>query len=76
MKADVVMPNRERIKRTQGTPQGAVVSPLITNIFLHLGFDSWMQKEFPCINFERYADDIVVHCRSQKQLEYIEQMIR
>lgn len=76
LKADVVMPNRERTKRTQGTPQGGVISPLIANIFLHLGFDSWMQKEFPCIHFERYADDIVVHCRSQKQLEYIEQRIR
>ncbi len=35
-----------------------------------------MQKEFPCIHFERFADDIVVHCRSQKQLEYIESKIK
>ena len=76
LKADVVLPDGERMKRTQGTPQGGVVSPLIANIFLHLGFDDWMQKAFPCIHFERYADDIVVHCRSQKQLEYIERKIR
>jgi RNA-directed DNA polymerase len=64
------------LRRTQGTPQGGVISPLLANIFLHLGFDKWMQKEFPCIHFERYADDIVVHCRSLKQLEFIERKIR
>ena len=76
LKADVVLPNGELLRRTQGTPQGGVISPLIANIFLHLVFDNWMQKEFPCIHFERYADDIVVHCRSQKQLEFIERKIR
>ena len=35
-----------------------------------------MQREFPCIHFERYADDSVVHCRSQKQLAYIESKMR
>jgi len=59
LKADVIMPNGERMQRMQGTPQGGVISPLIANIFLHLGFDDWMQKEFPCIHFERYADDSV-----------------
>jgi RNA-directed DNA polymerase len=73
LKADVIMPNGERMQRT---PQGGVISPLIANIFLHLGFDEWMQKEFPCIHFERYADDIVVHCRSQKQLEFVERKLR
>lgn len=71
LKADVVLSNGERIERKLGTPQGGVVSPLIANIFLHLAFDDWMQKQFPCIHFERYADDIVVHCRSQKQLKMI-----
>lgn len=76
LKADVVMPNGERVQRTQGTPQGGVISPLLANIFLHLGFDKWMQQEFPAIHFERYADDIVVHCRSHKQLKFIERRIR
>lgn len=76
LKADVVMPNGERVQRTQGTPQGGVISPLLANIFLHLGFDKWMQQEFPVIHFERYADDIVVHCRSHKQLKFIERRIR
>ena len=76
LKADVILPSGELMRRTQGTPQGGVISPLLANIFLHLGFDKWMQDEFSCIHFERYADDIVVHCRSHKQLEFIERKIR
>lgn len=76
LKADVILPSGELMRRTQGTPQGGVISPLLANIFLHLGFDEWMQDEFSCIHFERYADDIVVHCRSHKQLEFIERKIR
>lgn len=76
LKADVILPNGERLHRTQGTPQGGVISPLIANIFLHLGFDNWMHEHFPSIHFERYADDIVVHCHSLQQLEYIERKIK
>jgi len=76
LKADVILPSGEPVRRTQGTPQGGVISPLLANIFLHLVFDNWMQEEFPCIHFERYADDIVVHCRSHKQLAFIECKIR
>lgn len=76
LKADVILPDGEQLQRVQGSPQGGVISPLLANIFLHLGFDKWMQQEFPCIHFERYADDIVVHCRSRQQLEFIERKIR
>ena len=58
-------------ERRQGTPQGGVVSPLLANIFLHYAFDKWMGKEFPYIEFERYADDIIVHCRSYEQAIYV-----
>jgi RNA-directed DNA polymerase len=75
LKADVILPSGERIERKLGTPQGGVISPLIANIFLHLAFDDWMQKQFPCVHFERYADDIVVHCRSHKQLEMMKSKI-
>ena len=76
LKADVILPSGERVIRTRGTPQGGVISPLLANIFLHLVFDSWMQKRFPCIHFERYADDSVVHCRSKNQLKMIASKIR
>jgi len=58
-------------ERTRGTPQGGVISPLLANIFLHHAFDKWMEKEFPAVEFERYADDIIVHCKSLNQAEYV-----
>lgn len=50
-----------------GTPQGGVISPLLANIFLHVVFDKWMEKHHPEKPFERYADDIVVHCKTERQ---------
>jgi len=54
-------------ERTRGTPQGGVVSPLLANLFLHYAFDMWMARAHPAVPFERYADDILVHCASQAQ---------
>ena len=59
-----------------GTPQGGVISPLLSNIYLHVAFDKWMEKNYPGIPFERYADDIVVHCKSEKQSLYMLVQIR
>jgi RNA-directed DNA polymerase len=50
-------------KQSKGTPQGGVISPLLANIFLHFAFDTWFEENFPELAYERYADDIVVHCR-------------
>jgi RNA-directed DNA polymerase len=55
--------------RGRGTPQGGVVSPVIANMFLHLAFDRWMLECFADVPFERYADDILVHCRSKAEAE-------
>lgn len=57
------------VARTRGTPQGGVISPLLANIFLHLAFDVWMQEEHRDVPFERFADDVVVHCMTAKQAE-------
>lgn len=54
-----------QIPRTQGTPQGGVVSPVLANLFLHYVFDAWMRKHYPHIPFERYADDLIVHCKTE-----------
>lgn len=51
----------------KGTPQGGVISPVLANIFMDIVFDKWIEKNYPDIKFERYADDIVVHCRHIKQ---------
>jgi RNA-directed DNA polymerase len=71
LRVDVQFVDGTRQCRGQGTPQGGVISPLLANLFLHLAFDQWMKENYPCIHFERYADDIVVHCRSWKQAEWI-----
>jgi group II intron reverse transcriptase/maturase len=67
LKAPVRMPDGTLVSREQGTPQGAVISPILANLFLHYTFDRWMQERYPEIPFERYADDIVCHCRSEAQ---------
>jgi len=67
LKAPVLMPDGTLVRREKGTPQGAVVSPLLANLFLHYAFDHWMRKNHPDIPFERYADDAICHCRSEAQ---------
>jgi len=59
------------LPRTRGTPQGGVVSPILMNLFMHYAFDSWMKRTYPQCPFARYADDAVVHCRSQAQAEAV-----
>lgn len=71
LKAPVQKKNGELVERVKGTPQGGVISPLLANIFLHHAFDMWMAREFPTVEFERYADDIIVHCKSLRQAEYV-----
>ena len=51
----------------KGTPQGGVISPLLANLYLHYAFDLWMKRQYPHVRFERYADDIVIHLKSEKQ---------
>ena len=60
----------QTITRDRGTPQGGVASPLLANLFLHYVFDVWMDKHFPMIKFERYVDDIIMHCFTKRQAEY------
>lgn len=57
------------IKRSKGTPQGGVISPLLANLFLHYSFDAWMGRNFPENPWVRYADDGLVHCRTREEAE-------
>lgn len=76
LKAPMKNAKGEVQNRNKGTPQGGVISPLLANLFLHYAFDLWMQKELPDIAFERYADDIVVHCRTEKGAKYVYDRIK
>ena len=53
--------------RDRGTPQGSAISPVLANLFMHCAFDAWMVREYPTVKFERYADDAVVHCVTNRQ---------
>jgi RNA-directed DNA polymerase len=65
--APVRMEDGSVVARIAGTPQGGVVSPILSNLFLHYVFDLWMARNYPTIPFERYADDIICHCRSEEE---------
>ena len=68
LKAPVQLPDGTlKPNQGKGTPQGGVISPILANIFLDIVFDKWIEKHYPEIVFERYADDIVVHCQHIKQ---------
>ncbi|WP_201246268.1 group II intron reverse transcriptase/maturase [Halochromatium salexigens] len=69
LKAPVQLPDGRVQSRESGTPQGGVASPLLANLFLHDAFDAWMQRHYPHIPFERYADDGLCHCRSLDEAE-------
>jgi RNA-directed DNA polymerase len=75
LKAPMLMPDGTLAGRTKGTPQGGPLSPLIANIFLHYGFDLWMTREFPGVQFERFADDVVVHCVTERQAHQVREAV-
>jgi RNA-directed DNA polymerase len=67
LKAPAELDDGTLVPRDKGTPQGGVASPLLANIFLHHVFDQWMAGTFPGCPFERFADDIVIHCSSREE---------
>jgi group II intron reverse transcriptase/maturase len=69
LKAPMVDEAGEKIERSRGTPQGGVVSPILSNTFLHYAFDLWMARTHPDLLWCRYADDGLVHCRSEQEAQ-------
>ena len=62
-------------ERTKGSPQGSVISPLLSNLFMHYAFDSWLRRNHPTCQFARYADDAVVHARTREEAELLLQAL-
>ena len=69
LKAGIEQENGSIAERTKGTPQGGVASPLLANLYLHHAFDIWMDQSNTNNPFERYADDIIIHCQSKEEAE-------
>jgi RNA-directed DNA polymerase len=65
--APMQMPDGTLVAREKGTPQGSPISPLLANLFMHYAFDKWMDREYPGSPFERYADDVVIHCDTESK---------
>jgi RNA-directed DNA polymerase len=65
-----------RKERTLGTPQGGVISPILSNLFLHYTFDLWMKRTHPGLPWCRYADDGLVHCRTEQEAEALKAELR
>lgn len=63
----LALPDGTLRERERGTPQGSAISPVLANLFMHYAFDMWLEREFPSVEFERYADDVVVHCVTERQ---------
>ncbi len=75
LKAPVQLKDGTLADRDKGTPQGGVVSPLLANLFLHYALDEWMRKNYPNIPFERFADDVVFHCRTEAEAKTLKTVI-
>lgn len=67
--APLQLPDGCRKVRSKGVPQGGVISPLLSNLFLHYVFDAWMQRTHPEVPWCRYADDGLLHCRSEQEAQ-------
>lgn len=69
LKTPFQMADGRMVERTAGTPQGGVISPVLSNLFLHYVFDIWMSRNRPQNSWVRYADDGIAHCRTQEEAE-------
>ncbi len=69
LKAPMQTREGELVSRDKGTPQGGVISPLLANLYLHYCMDEWLRINNLQNPFERYADDSVVHCRTEKEAQ-------
>jgi RNA-directed DNA polymerase len=63
------------VERNRGTPQGGVVSPILANLFMHYAFDTWMTRRTPDLPWCRYADDGLVHCRSEREAQSVREAL-
>lgn len=65
------MPDGTLQEKTRGVMQGGVISPVLSNLFLHYVFDVWMKKHHPNTPWCRYADDGLAHCETEEEAKQL-----
>jgi RNA-directed DNA polymerase len=76
LKAPMEGEDGKLVTRTRGTPQGGVVSPLLANLFLHYALDVWLTRNMRSVRICRYADDGVIHCKSEEQAKLVMRRVK
>lgn len=76
LKAPMEGEDGKLVERTRGTPQGGVVSPLLANLFLHYALDVWITRNMRSVRICRYADDGVIHCKSEEQAKLVMRKVK
>jgi RNA-directed DNA polymerase len=71
LKAPMQLPDGTLKERNTGVPQGGVISPILSNLFLHYAFDVWITKKYPSMPWCRYADDGLAHCKTEKEAQQL-----
>lgn len=69
LRAPLQQSDGKLIARDCGVPKGGVISPVLSNLFLHYAFDVWMERHYPEHPWCRYADDGLVHCKTLQEAE-------
>lgn len=75
LKAPMQQKDGTIVARTCGTPQGGVISPILSNLFMHYAFDKWMQRNYPATPWCRYADDGLAHCKTEQEAQKLKQAL-
>jgi RNA-directed DNA polymerase len=71
LKTPMQLPDGSLQEKTRGTMQGGVISPVLSNLFLHYAFDVWMKKSQPNVPWCRYADDGLAHCKTEYEAKQL-----